>query len=77
MNVFSYLFYSLLLKLTNNKMKFSFILLELPNKRKEKYFKIIHFILFPRTKLWLILYTLCSLVFLVIEFFIFLFLILV
>jgi len=46
MNIPSYPFYSLSLKLPNKQMNFSFFLLKLPNKRREEYFKIIFFILF-------------------------------
>ena len=46
MSVSSYPFYSLPLKLPNKRMSFSFILLKLPNKGREEYYKIILFILF-------------------------------
>ena len=44
MNVPSYPFYSLSLKLPNKKMDFSFSPLKLPNKGREKYSNIILFI---------------------------------
>ena len=46
MNVPSYPFHSLLLKLPNKKIDFPFPPLKLPNKGKEEYSKIIIFINF-------------------------------
>ena len=46
MSIPSYPFHSLLLKLPNKGMGFSFPPLKLPNKRREEYFKIIFFIPF-------------------------------
>ena len=46
MSVSSYPFHSLSLKLPNKRMSFSFLLLKLPNKGREEYYKIILFILF-------------------------------
>ena len=46
MNIHSYPFHSFLFKLSNKRMSFSFSPLKLPNKGKEKYSKIIHFIPF-------------------------------
>ena len=50
MNVLSYSFYSLPLKLSNKEMDFSFPLLKLPNKGNENYSKIILFISFSHSK---------------------------
>ena len=55
MSVPSYPFHSLLLKLPNKRMNFSFSPLKLPNKEREEYSKIIlfipfHYISFPPPK---------------------------
>ena len=49
MSVPSYSFHSLPLKLSNNRIDFSFPPLKLPNKRNEEYSKIIIFIHFHST----------------------------
>ena len=46
MSVPSQLFYFLTLKLPNKRTNLPFILLKLPKKRREEYYKNIHFILF-------------------------------
>ena len=51
MSVPSFPFHSLLLKLPNKEMRFSFSLLKLPNKKREEYSKMIIFIYFRSLRL--------------------------